>query len=306
MTSTPIFLGGLDRSGKTYMRFMLESHPEIIFSKRTNLWTKYYQQYGSLEKEENLERCLTALRKNKHVLALSPDFEHIQAEFKQGSRSYERLFELIHQQFAEKNKKKFWGDQTGLLENLASNILESYPDAKFIHMIRDPRDRYAAILKKPESKQGLGIATARWLHSANLAQKNMDQYPNRYLVIRYETMVSDPAETISMVCDFLGVEYMPSMIQLDQIPRFDNESSRDGNGDGPITDKFIGQFRKDLSQGQTAFIEFFSRQPMGQFQYQLVEPSEVGKQRNAEYLQTWVLNLIQMLGWRVWTQLRRA
>ena len=306
MTSTPIFLGGLDRSGKTYMRFMLESHPEIIFSKRTNLWTKYYQQYGSLDKEENLERCLTALGKNKHVLALSPDFENIQAEFRQGPLSYERLFELIHRQFAERNGKNFWGDQTGLLENYASIILKSYPAAKFIHMIRDPRDRYAAILKKPESKQGLGIATARWLNSVDLARKNMDQYPNRYLVIRYETMVSDPAETISMVCGFLGVEYMPSMIELDQIPRFEDQSSRDVDSDSPITDKFIGEFRKDLSQGQVAFIEFFSRQPMSWFQYQLVETSEGGRHRKAEFLQTWALNLIQMFGWRVWTQLRRA
>ena len=306
MNSTPIFVGGLDRSGKTYMRFMLESHPEIIFSKRMNLWPNYYQQFGSLEKEENLERCLTALGKNKHILALSPDFQNIQAEFRQGSLSYERLFELIHRQFAEKNEKKFWGDQAEFLEYYAPIILESYPTAKFIQMIRDPRDRYAAILKKPASKQGLGIATARWQSSAKLAQKNMDQYPNRYLVIHYETMVSDPAETISRVCDFLGVEYMPSMIQLDQIPRFEDQSSRDGNWDSPITDKFIGEFRKDLSQGQVAFIEFFSRQPMSRFEYQLVEPAEAGSQRNAEYLQTWAFNLIQMLGWRVWTQLRRV
>ena len=305
MTSTPIFIGGLDRSGKTYMRFMLESHPGIIFSKRTNLWPKYYQKFGSLGKEQNLERCLIALAKNKHILALSPDFENLKSEFRQGTRSYERLFELIHRQFAERKEKKFWGDQTEFLEYYAPILLQTYPAAKFIQMIRDPRDRYAAIQKKPASKQGLGIATARWLNSANLAQKNMDQFIDRYLVVRYETLVSDPAETISMVCNFLGVEYMPSMIQLDQIPRFENQSSQDDSA-SPITNKFIGQFRNDLTQGQIAFIEFFSRQPMSQLQYQLVDSSENGRQRGTEYFQTWMFNLIQMLGWRVWTQLRRA
>ena len=284
------------------MRFMLESHPELIFSKRTNLWPKYYQKFGPLEEDGNLNNCLNALAKNKHILALSPDFDLLRAEFRQGLATYERLFELIHQQSAEKHGKKYWGDQSEYLEFYALIVLETYPNAKFIHLIRDPRDRFAAILEKPASRQGLGFATARWLNSAKLAQDNLAAFPDRYLIIRYETMVADPEGTMIEVCDFLGLEFMPSMVKLDQIPRFENQPS----SESPITDKYIGQFRKDLSTVQTAFIEKFSQKVMSRFQYMCVNPQTTGRKWVAEYLMIWPVNLLQMLTWRVLTQVGRV
>ena len=155
------------------------------------------------------------------------------------------------------------------------------------------------------SKVKPAIVTDRWLKSASLSQRNLYQYPNRYLVVRYESMVSDPEETITMVCDFLGIKYMPSMVQLDQIPRFRIRTESDQHTGSPLTSKFIGQFRQDLSYGQISFIEFFSRSPMIKFQYPMVDSLGNGNQRKSEILKIWLLNLIQMLGWRVLKQIER-
>jgi len=171
MNETCVFVGGLDRSGKTYMRFMLESHPDFIFSKRTNMWTRYYKKFGSLDQGENFQRCLDAMAKNKHIQALEPDFGQIRADWQKGPWSYPRLFELIHTQYMARHKKNIWGDQTEFLERYAPQILQAYPGAKFIHLLRDPRDRYEAILNKSVKRHSPGIATARWLLSASLAKK---------------------------------------------------------------------------------------------------------------------------------------
>jgi hypothetical protein len=302
MTFKSVFIGGLDRSGKTYMRFILESHPEIVFSKRTSLWPKYYQKFGALEVEENLEMLLNALSKNKHVMALSPDFQRLKVDYIKGPRIYERLFELIHQQYVELNGSKYWGDQTEFLESYASIILHAYPHAKFVHMIRDPRDRFAAILNKSKKRQGLGIATARWLISANLAHKNQSTFPERYLVMRYETLVSDPEKTTKNVCDFLGIQYYPSMLRLDQIPRFKNQI-KDGNQTySPITNQYVGQFKKQLTQSQILFIEKFSRKYLNEYQYQLNDSQHVSRLASYEYLKTWPINFLQMFGWKLITK----
>lgn len=303
MTIKSIFIGGLDRSGKTYMRFILESHPEIIFSKRTSMWSKYYSKYGSLEKTENLELLLTAMAKNKHVIALSPDFKQLRNDFRQGPASYERLFDLIHQQYAEKNGKTFWGDQSEALENYAEIILKAYPNAKFIHMVRDPRDRFAAILEKSSNRrQGLGIATARWLMSAKQAKKNQFVFRDRYMVIRYETMVSDLENTTKKVCDFLGVKYEPSMLQMEQVARFANLDTGMNQFHSPITDKFVGTYKGHLSPSQTGFIEKFSHQFMKEFQYHLHEEHKTKRQSFTEYLKTWPINVLQMAGWKLISQ----
>ena len=77
MGAGPIFIGGLSFSGKTELRLMLSSHPNLAFSRRTYMWPRYFERYGDLSRSEQLERCLADMLRNKHIMALSPDPERI-------------------------------------------------------------------------------------------------------------------------------------------------------------------------------------------------------------------------------------
>jgi hypothetical protein len=300
MKTNPVFIGGLDRSGKTYMRFMLESHSEFIFSKRTNLWPKYYQKYGQLEIQENLDRCLDALAKNKHILALEPDYDLVRNEFLAGEKTYERLFEIIHQQYAIKQNKRFWGDQTEFLERYATHIMSAYPNAKFIQMIRDPRDRFHAILEKSVKKHGIGVATSRWLSSAALGKKYQAKYPDQYKVIRYETMVIQPQSTMKEICSFLGVKYEPAMIELKDIPRFMNKGSIDKMPKiSPLSTDYIGKFQKYLSFDQIEFIQNLCKEEMTWLDYPLIPTKFEWTERIKYKLLFWPANTLKMIGWQI-------
>ena len=300
MKTNPVFIGGLDRSGKTYMRFMLESHSEFIFSKRTNLWPKYYQKYGQLEIQENLDRCLDALAKNKHILALELDYDLVRNEFLAGEKTYERLFEIIHQQYAVYQNKPFWGDQTEFLERYATHILSAYPNAKFIQMIRDPRDRFHAILEKSVKKHGIGVATSRWLSSAALGKKYQAKYPDQYKVIRYETMVTQPQSTMKEICSFLGVKYEPAMIELKDIPRFMNNSSIDTMQKiSPLSVEYIGKFQKYLSFDQIEFIQNLCKEEMTWLDYPLIPTKFEWTERIKYTLLFWPANTLKMIGWQI-------
>ena len=134
----PIFIGGLDRSGKTLLRLSLSCHPHIALVRRTNTWTEVYDRYGSLARPENLERCLAALLANRHVAALQLDMDRLRCEFRQGEPSYGRLFALLHGQYAERWGKRRWGEQLAFVEHYAEPLFASYPEARIIHMLRDP------------------------------------------------------------------------------------------------------------------------------------------------------------------------
>jgi hypothetical protein len=303
----PIFIGGLDRSGKTYLRFMLESHPEVIFSKRTNLWPKYYKKFGALDQKQNLDAFFLALAKNKHLANLDLDFVDIKRKFKEGLASYERAFELVHQQLALKNNKSFWGDQTEFLEFYAEEILNAYPSAKFIQVIRDPRDRFEAILTKQTNNQSLGLATARWVQSAKLAQKFATKFPESYLVVCYEELVADPEKTMKQVCEFLGIRYDSSLISLENVPRF--KDFRDENNKqkvSPISTKFVGRFKKNLSPEQIDFIQKFSQPYLKQFNYQPVQIEKEGIEQIGNYIFTWPVQIIELLGGKILVQMGRV
>ena len=298
MSKMSVFIGGLDRSGKTYMRFALTASPDFIISKRTNLWTRYYKKFGSLENIDNLTSCLAAMAKNKHILDLQPDFEFIRKEFQIGAPTYARLFEIIHEQARRQSHKKYWGDQTELLEKYAPIILDAYPFAKFIHLIRDPRDQYEAILNKSNKPQFLGVATARWMYSATLAKNNQTKFPGRYLVIRYEDLVSEPEKTIQAVCEFLEVEYDLAMVKMEHVARFSDDEPFEPRS-SPLSTKYIGRFQQSLMPGQIAYIQSFSKSLMKIFGYPLVKTHTPWQERLKNHLILWPANLLFMFGWQM-------
>ena len=164
----PIYIGGLDRCGKTTLSGFLTSHPRIsVPAVGSNLWPYFYRQFGDLAQKENFERCLDAMLRYKHAVFLQPDPAWLRRDFAAGPRTYARLFELFHLQFAAREGKPRYGVQTGLIERYADELFTAYPGVRVIHMVRDPRDRYEASLTRwPDGRGRAGGAAARWSYSA--------------------------------------------------------------------------------------------------------------------------------------------
>lgn len=275
MPDEAIFIGGIERSGKTYMRLMLDAHPTIALSKRANLWTGYYGRFGDLADDADLDRCLAAMWANKHVRALEPDGEALRREFRRGPRTYAHLFALLHRRYTARLRKTRWGDQTEGVEAMAGPIFAALPNARLIHLIRDPRDRYEALGGRRPGR--LEEAVARWLKSAELGTRNERRYPDRYRIVRYETLAREPAETLRQICDFLGIDATDDMLALGHAARFGDTRQ----GDSPISPAYIGRFRDRLADHEIAYIQQRAGSMMACFEYapEPVELSWAGRVR---------------------------
>lgn len=263
MNRGPIYLAGADRSGTTLMNALLTSHPHIAMPELgTNMWTFFYGRFGDLSRPENFERCLAALLRYKNVLVLNPNVDRIRRGFWLGQPTYARLFALFHEQFAERVGKPRWGDKTSYIERYADQIFAAYPGAAVIHLVRDPRDRYASAIKRwPHQKGQVGGATARWLYSVGLAKRNLRKYPQQYKLVRYETLVSQPEATLGEVCSLIGEDYDPAMLTMQSANAFVGKGGNSSFGrfePAQITTAAVGRFRKAFSRQEVAFIEFFA------------------------------------------------
>lgn len=271
MERGPIFVAGLERSGTSLLFALLASHPNIAMTRRTNLWTHFYDQYGDLADEENLERCLQMMMRYKRLLKLQPDPDRLRRDFSQGDRTYPRLFSLLEGQYAERLGRPRWGDKSLNTERYADRILAAYPGARILHMMRDPRDRYASSHARWKVRRGgVGAGTAEWLSSARLARRNQHRYADRYTIIRYETLASEPEETLRWICSFIDEPYAPEMLHMEGAPVFLEKGSNSSYGrrePGVISTDSIGRFRQVLSPRQTAFIQLFAGKEMASFGY---------------------------------------
>jgi hypothetical protein len=256
----PIYVGGLDRSGKTTMAAFLASHPRIAIPPiGSNMETYFLDRFGDLGRPENLERCMDAMLRYSHVRALGPDEDEIRGAFGRGPATYERLFSLFLIQYADRQGKARWGAQSGLVEAYADRLFASYEGLKVIHMVRDPRDRYEASLAMwPDGRGRAGAAAARWRYSTRLAEQNRIRHPQDYLVVRFEDLVLRPEATLRSVCGFLGEVFVAEMLEMNDVPeRRERLKARaaDEGQDGLLSDAFVGRFRGRVDPDELAFLQ---------------------------------------------------
>lgn len=301
MDPRPVYLAGIERSGTSLMYALLASHPKIAMTRRTNLWTYFHNRYGDLAQGENLERCLEVMRCYKRLRPLGVDWEGLQREFLSGEATYPRLFALIEGGYAEKLNKPRWGDKSLNTERYADAIFAAYPGAKIIHMIRDPRDRYASARSRWKRMAGkAGAGTAMWLTSSNWASRNMQRYPDRYMIVQYERLVAQPEATLGRICEFLGEDYAPQMLTMHGAPKLLENGGNSSYGrrePGVIASDSVARYRRVLSQSEIAFIQSWCRAPMLAYGYSLDAIHFSMKDGLSYAVFDWPFNLARMAVW---------
>jgi hypothetical protein len=201
------------------------------------------------------------------IAALDVDTGALRRDFEGGARTYARLFALVHEQYARREGKARWGDQTGFVERFADELMRAYVAARVVHMVRDPRDRYASVLARGSRRAcPLLRATNNWLSSARLAVRNRQRYPHAYMVVRYESMVARPEATMRDVCAFIDEEFEPEMLAMPAARRYDVDRAASID-QSPICSSYIDCYRKVLAPRDVAFIERTTRRSMHDFEY---------------------------------------
>jgi hypothetical protein len=266
------------------------------------MWRHFYNQYGDISKPENFERCLSMMMRYKRLHKLNPDPDRIRREFFKGKQTYDRLFALLEEHYAEQLGKPRWGDKSLNTERYTDLILEAYPGARIIHMVRDPRDRFSSSLKRWKViRSGIGGATALWLKTIRLAKLHQTRYPSQYKIVRYEDLAAQPEKTLQDICKFIGEKYEPELLTMKGAKKFRDKGGNSSYGKrkpGKISTSSIGKFQQVLSPSQIAFMQLFSRKTMLDFEYQPVN-TPLGFWGWVKFiLFDFPLNLTKMLAWR--------
>lgn len=301
MKKGPIFIAGPDRSGTTLLYALMASHPNIAMVRRTNFWRWFYERYGDLKEDANFDRLLIDMLRYKRMQRLEPDGRRVRREFWQGVPSYGRLFELFQEHNAERLGKPRWGDKSLHTEHFVDQILKEFPQAKVIHMSRDPRDRFASVRKRfGGDHRRVGASTGRWLISMKAAARNKRRYPDSYKIVRYEDLAREPERTLREVCTFIGEPFAPEMLTMEGAQQYRESGGNSSFGQiepGKISTKPIGRFRGVLSGAEIRFIQLYGSREMRDLGY----PADRVRLSPKEALRYygWVLpfQTARMLGW---------
>jgi hypothetical protein len=153
----PLLILGVRRSGTTLLRVMLDRHSQLAVPDETYFVPQLADRHlRRVEAEDFLEDV-------RRVVDWDLPLDKLRARLRDGMPVGEAIG-AVYAVYAEEQGKPRWGDKTPMyMQNL--RLLERlFPDARYVHLIRDGRDAALSFLSMPR-----GIMTETWMQPRSTA-----------------------------------------------------------------------------------------------------------------------------------------
>jgi hypothetical protein len=160
--------------------------------------------------------------------------------------------------YAEREGKRRWGDKTPAYIRHVDRLTAIWPDARFVVLVRDGRDVALSVMNVPFGPNNAWAAARSWANAIRRGRDAARRFRGRVLEIRYEDLVTKPAETVGAVCDFLGLGYSDEMLAIERTDRSKVVADQSAwftsvwNG---ITTEAVGKWRTELTPRQIEAFE---------------------------------------------------
>jgi len=320
----PIFLCGAPRSGTTLLANLLDAHPALFVLPMETHILQQFQATPPLDRDRFFRNDFLKTHdilsyidppyrnrfdsylKDRYRTILSPQLPSVDGKFFKETylsrfpsgeeislRDVYQAFVFVLAQAAPGNGKTrqiYFVDKRPLDNELcALRLKEDFPNAKFIHMLRDPRTRYASA-KQRRIQQRLGARYCRRLNGVDfasghseislasflLAEENQKRLGPDYLLVRYEELTADPEAVMRSAARFLSIEWDPILLRP---TRLENTASTfssfaDLRG-GEIQNRHserLAQFRELTSRLERGLLSLHVRRAASRFGYAMEEP----------------------------------
>ena len=215
------FIVGRPRSGTTLLRTLFDAHPQVNIPLECKFVLDLYPRYGKTRNwtAKDLENFQKDLSEQLLFKTWKTDEEELRANLLEcrGKNSYGTVCKTVYatyRSFFEKAGLKWFGDKNPGYTIYTKKLLKIFPDARFIHIVRDYRDNLVSIKDVDFELPVPSLVTMKWKLFYRKFLKDSREKPESYYLIRYEDLVSEPVEEFRRLCDFLGLPFNRSVFDF--------------------------------------------------------------------------------------------
>jgi hypothetical protein len=282
MSNSPIFVVGVPRSGTTLLRYVLNSTDRIHIPPESGFIPRFFGR-----------RPLASIRRHRaqHILDVIFDEYGFASQWQSDRPSAETLIgdqpnvtpswllDALYREYAAQFGAVRWGDKTPAYTNHMALLGGIFPDAKFVHVIRDVRDVVISTLEAWSSRRrhiDVYYAARNWSDRVGRARTEGRRLGvDRYFEVRYERLVADAEPVIRATCEFLDEPFVSEMLQPEVIAR---QQLPPGSHEGvrhPITAARAGRWRGDLAPQDLRLVEQVAGPALTSFGYEASDATEM-------------------------------
>ena len=236
LLESPVFVVGHRKSGTSLLLNLLDGHPQLaVLASESGYFTDFLPRHSRLDRAAQLDELHAQWIHRLVNPAGFPPFWTLGRPWEAAADPYERftrllygladrhperdLLGLVAGAFAgalDLREARFWVEKTPGHEHHVDRILAAYPRARVVHVLRDPR-AIAAALTRLDAASGyepdlLGVSAGvrASFEAAGANTRRLGE--ERYLVVRYEDLVSDPEAVMRRVAVFVGIDFAEALL----------------------------------------------------------------------------------------------
>lgn len=216
MTTPPLLVLGVRRSGTTLLRVMLDRNSELAIPDESYFIPQLADRHrGAID----VAAFVDDLRRLPTLREWGVEIDTVRPRLEPGM-PVGRAIAAVYEAYAAAHGKRRWGDKTPMYMQHLPMLERLFPDALYVHLVRDGRDCALSFLQLPE-----GIVTRTWGHPRDAAgfacQWRTEvvaahalgrRVGARYLEVRYEELVAEPEGVLRRICTHAALSFEPAMV----------------------------------------------------------------------------------------------
>ncbi len=238
-----VFVLGTGRSGTTLLQSLLDAHPNIVAPPETKFMAILYPRFGFVKKweEKDILEFVEALKMDPQFLEYwNINWEQLISELMaiREPANFSIICKTVYCQMRRDKKNILLiADKNPLYILFIDKLSKLFPEARFIHIVRDPR----AVINSSIQTFGMSnylFNANGWVIQNSIIEQEKEKKPSKYFTIQYEKLVENTEGTLKELCIFLDVPFTSEMLDhkipdLSHNPQFEK--------------KYLGKIHKSLT-----------------------------------------------------------
>lgn len=220
----PAFIVGMPRSGTKLLRGLLCGHPRIRIPATETEFLPFIDtwiaRHGQPRSEAAFAQFHEAMRHATYFsfrdAARAPFSWPAWRQACRGRFDVAGVFEgfMRYELELPPGSGVIWADKSPSYVRYIPLLLQHFPAARIVHIIRDVRDHCVSIRKA--WNKDIRRAAWQWGQDVHRAHEQCRAAPSNCIELKYENLLQHPERELRRLCAFLDVEFLPRLAQLKQ------------------------------------------------------------------------------------------